>query len=178
MIAVLTIIVLFCCFSAPGIRGLCKKYIFRSCPYDDPDVDNVNTAISEIAPTVILLPNNRMIVVDHHVYAQLQATQWGIDLLELGENVIRHQNLPLTDSTPSILDSEVSTTSKGLSPTSLGYGPPAYEEIFGLKDVDLPPSYSTVSFILKNNIELSEKTVDLGNDSQSNSVVNDNENSV
>lgn len=43
MIAVLTIIILFCCFSAPGIRGLCRKYIFRSCRYDDPAVDNVYT---------------------------------------------------------------------------------------------------------------------------------------
>ncbi|KAF7284475.1 hypothetical protein GWI33_022069 [Rhynchophorus ferrugineus] len=43
MIAVLSIIILFCCFSAPGIRNLCKRYIFRSCPYDDPDTDNVYT---------------------------------------------------------------------------------------------------------------------------------------
>ncbi|XP_074035767.1 uncharacterized protein isoform X2 [Leptinotarsa decemlineata] len=43
MIAVLLIIVLFCCFSAPGIRGLCKRYIFRTCDIDDPDLDNVYT---------------------------------------------------------------------------------------------------------------------------------------
>ncbi|XP_050301099.1 uncharacterized protein LOC126739457 isoform X3 [Anthonomus grandis grandis] len=43
MIVVLTIIILFCCFSAPGIRGLCQKYIFRSCRYDDPSADNVYT---------------------------------------------------------------------------------------------------------------------------------------
>ncbi|XP_060522062.1 uncharacterized protein LOC132699390 isoform X3 [Cylas formicarius] len=43
MIAVLTIIILFCCFSAPGIRSLCKRYIFRTCPYDDPNLDNVYT---------------------------------------------------------------------------------------------------------------------------------------
>lgn len=40
MICVLTIIILFCCFSAPGIRDLCKKYLFRSCTMDDPDLDN------------------------------------------------------------------------------------------------------------------------------------------
>lgn len=88
-----------------------------------------------------------MLVVDRTVFNQLQADQSGVDLLELGASLIRHQNAPFptTGSTPSILDSD--TTSKGISPTSLGYGPPAYEDIF--KDLDLPPSYSEVSLMLK-----------------------------
>lgn len=43
MIAVLTIIILFCCFAAPGIRDLCKRYVFRSCVIDDPAEDNGNS---------------------------------------------------------------------------------------------------------------------------------------
>lgn len=89
-------------------------------------------------------------MVDRTVFSQLHADQSGIDLLELSANLIRNQNAPfqVTGSTPSILDSD--NTSKGLSPTSLGYGPPAYEDIFGLRDLDLPPSYSEVSLMLKN----------------------------
>ncbi|ENN81398.1 hypothetical protein YQE_02214, partial [Dendroctonus ponderosae] len=157
MLAVLTIIVLFCCFSAPGIRNLCKRYIFRSCPYDDPEVDNGSTPIPESStPTVILLPYGRMLVVDRSIFSQLQADQSGIDLLELSANLIRNQSdtVRLTCSTPSILDSD--TTSKGLSPTSLGFGPPAYEDIFGLRELDLPPSYSEVSLLLLNNLRNGE----------------------
>ncbi|XP_066154763.1 uncharacterized protein [Euwallacea fornicatus] len=148
MVAVLTIIILFCCFSAPGIRGLCKRYIFRSCQYDDPSVDNARTSAPDCAvtPTVILLPCGRMLVMDRSVFSQLQADQSGIDLLELSANLMRNP-LRMAGSTPSILDSD--TTSKGISPTSLGYGPPAYEEIFGMKDFHLPPSYSEVSLMLK-----------------------------
>lgn len=40
MIVVLTIIILFCCFAAPGVRDLCKRYVFRTCVMDDPDIDN------------------------------------------------------------------------------------------------------------------------------------------
>jgi hypothetical protein len=43
MIVVLTIIILFCCFAAPGVRDLCKRYVFRTCVMDDPDRDNVYT---------------------------------------------------------------------------------------------------------------------------------------
>ncbi|XP_050301097.1 uncharacterized protein LOC126739457 isoform X1 [Anthonomus grandis grandis] len=150
MIVVLTIIILFCCFSAPGIRGLCQKYIFRSCRYDDPSADNASTAIpsDSSTPTIILLPYGRMLVVDRNVFSQLQTDASGIDLMELSANLIRRQHLnnprQLTGSTPSILDSD--NTSKGLSPTSLGFGPPLYEDIF----CDLPPSYSEVSLMLKN----------------------------
>ncbi|XP_050510603.1 uncharacterized protein LOC126887237 isoform X2 [Diabrotica virgifera virgifera] len=41
MISVLFIIVLFCCFASPGIRMMCKRYIFRRCLPNDPNIDNV-----------------------------------------------------------------------------------------------------------------------------------------
>ncbi|RZC35860.1 hypothetical protein BDFB_008686 [Asbolus verrucosus] len=87
-----------------------------------------------------------MLVVDRAVFAQLQADHTGIDFMELSANLIRAQRYQ-TGSTPSILDSE--TTSKGLSPTSLGFSPPAYEDIFGDKNSDLPPSYSEVSLMFR-----------------------------
>ncbi|XP_068893586.1 uncharacterized protein [Tenebrio molitor] len=147
MIVVLTIIILFCCFAAPGVRDLCKRYVFRTCVMDDPDRDNASTAGGESAtPTIILLPYGRMLVVDRAVFAQLQADHTGIDFMELSANLIRAQRYQ-TGSTPSILDSE--TTSKGLSPTSLGFSPPAYEDIFGDKNSDLPPSYSEVSLMFR-----------------------------
>ncbi|KYB26702.1 hypothetical protein TcasGA2_TC015927 [Tribolium castaneum] len=178
MIVVLTIIILFCCFAAPGVRDLCKKYVFRTCVMDDPDIDNVYTrrcrrrdefkVISETnknkgqvetsaagesaTPTIILLPYGRMLVVDRAVFAQLQADHTGIDFMELSANLIRAQRYQ-AGSTPSILDSE--TTSKGLSPTSLGFSPPAYEDIFGDKS-DLPPSYSEVSLMFRTQRRLQE----------------------
>lgn len=86
-----------------------------------------------------------MLVVDRAVFAQLQADHTGIDFMELSANLIRAQ----AGSTPSILDSEA--TSKGLSPTSLGFSPPAYEDIFGddKNNSDLPPSYSEVSLMFR-----------------------------
>ncbi|KAF7284476.1 hypothetical protein GWI33_022070 [Rhynchophorus ferrugineus] len=93
-----------------------------------------------------------MLVVDRNVFDRLQADRSGLDLLELGANIIRHQ---VTDSTPSILDSD--TTSKGISPLSLGRGPPAYEDIFG----DLPPSYSEVSIMLKNQRNNTDEAVEM-----------------
>ncbi|KAL3286154.1 hypothetical protein HHI36_000666, partial [Cryptolaemus montrouzieri] len=51
MCCVLGIIVMFCCLAAPGIRDLCKRYVFRQCVIDDPEVDNGKSlacSISEI----------------------------------------------------------------------------------------------------------------------------------
>ncbi|EFA07331.1 uncharacterized protein LOC655240 [Tribolium castaneum] len=152
MIVVLTIIILFCCFAAPGVRDLCKKYVFRTCVMDDPDIDNASAAGESATPTIILLPYGRMLVVDRAVFAQLQADHTGIDFMELSANLIRAQRYQ-AGSTPSILDSE--TTSKGLSPTSLGFSPPAYEDIFGDKS-DLPPSYSEVSLMFRTQRRLQE----------------------
>ncbi|KRT86268.1 hypothetical protein AMK59_2503, partial [Oryctes borbonicus] len=97
-------------------------------------------------PTIILLPFGRMLVVDRTVITQLQADQTGIDFMELSANLIRAHHLRYS-STPSILDSD--TTSKGLSPISLGYSPPSYEDIFGEKTNDLPPSYSELSLLFR-----------------------------
>lgn len=41
MIAVLAIIILFCCFAAPGIRDICRKLC--RCKIDDPDRDTGET---------------------------------------------------------------------------------------------------------------------------------------
>lgn len=106
----------------------------------------VSTAGESTTPTIILLPYGRMLIVDRTVFAQLQADHTGIDFMELSANLIRAQRYQ-TGSTPSILDSE--TTSKGLSPSSLGVSPPAYEDIFGDKSCDLPPSYSEISFMFR-----------------------------
>lgn len=98
--------------------------------------------------TIILLPYGRMLVVDRSVFAQYGAEQTGINFMELSAELIReHNRLHTTGSTPSILDSEA--TSKGLSPTSLGVSPPAYDDIFGGKNWDLPPSYSELSIMLR-----------------------------
>lgn len=97
-------------------------------------------------PTIILLPYGRMVVVDSNLIAQLQTDNSGIDLMELGLNLMRAQMLQDGSST-SILDS--GSTSKRMSTTSLDFLPPSYEEIFGSKaNGDLPPSYSEVSMML------------------------------
>lgn len=107
----------------------------------------VTTDDGSATPTIILLPFGRMLVVDRSIFAQLQTDHSGIDFMELSANIIRnHQRLQF-GSTPSFLDSEA--TSKGLSPTSLGLSPPSYEEIFGEKPSDLPPSYSEVSLMFR-----------------------------
>ncbi|XP_072391591.1 uncharacterized protein [Diabrotica undecimpunctata] len=136
MISVLFIIVLFCCFASPGIRMMCKRYIFRRCLPNDPNIDNGSTRTEEACtPTVILLPNGRMLVVDRNVLrTELELMEISADLF----NTHRHLG-----STPSILDS--SETSKGISPTSLGVPPPTYEDVFP----DFPPSYSEISLMQK-----------------------------
>lgn len=87
-----------------------------------------------------------MVVVDSNLIAQLQTDNTGIDLMELGLNLMRAQMIQDGSST-SFLDSE--STSKRMSSASLDFLPPSYEEIFGSKaDCDLPPSYSEVSMML------------------------------
>lgn len=83
---------------------------------------------------------------DRSVFSQLQADHSGIDFMELSANIIRAHQMRHA-STPSILDSE--TTSKGLSPSSTCFSPPSYDDIFGEKPYDLPPSYSEVSLMLR-----------------------------
>ena len=106
-------------------------------------------------PTIILLPYGRMLVVDGSVFAQLQADTSGLDLIELGENIVQAQQRStppvtlnsLAGSTPSILDVDSETNSKDgcISPTLGGYLPPTYESIFGSESMaDLPPSYDEI----------------------------------
>jgi cathepsin F len=106
-------------------------------------------------PTIILLPYGRMLVVDGSVFAQLQADTSGLDLIELGENVVHAQQQPtptatldsFADSVPSILDVDSETNSKDgcVSPTLSELLPPTYESIFGSDSTaDLPPSYDEI----------------------------------
>lgn len=95
-----------------------------------------------------------MLVVDRSVFTQLQADHTGIDFMELSANIIRAHQMQYA-STPSILDSEA--TSKGLSPTSLGFSPPSYDDIFGEKNSDLPPSYSEVSLMFRQFNKINEQ---------------------
>jgi cathepsin F len=106
-------------------------------------------------PTIILLPYGRMLVVDGSVFAQLQADTSGLDLIELGENVVHAQQQPtptvtlesFAGSMPSILDVDSETNSKDgcVSPTLSGLLPPTYESIFGSDSMaDLPPSYDEI----------------------------------
>lgn len=72
--------------------------------------------------------------------------------MELGENIIRNQQYQ-TGSTPSILQIDSETTSKGLpSPLFDFPPPPTYDSIFGSRFYfnDLPPSYSEVDLQLRN----------------------------
>ena len=89
------------------------------------------------------------------MHAQLQADTSGLDLIELGENIVQAQQRStppvtlnsLAGSTPSILDVDSETNSKDgcISPTLGGYLPPTYESIFGSESMaDLPPSYDEI----------------------------------
>lgn len=124
---------------------------------DDPEgIDNISTTADNAAatPTIILLPFGRMLVVDGSVIAQLQAdSRGGLDLMELGENIIRNQRYQTGGSTPSILQIDSETTSKGLpSPIFDSFPPPTYDSIFGSRFYvnDLPPSYSEISLQMRN----------------------------
>ncbi|XP_031327237.1 uncharacterized protein LOC116158578 isoform X2 [Photinus pyralis] len=144
MVVVLVIIVLFCFWGAPAIRAFCRKRICCCCAMDEPSIDNVSTAGESATPTIILLPYGRMLVVDRNVFRQLQADRTGIDFIELSANLI------LQDQNGSHADTlESEDTSKGLSLVSLDFLPPPYDDIFGLKNSDLPPSYSEISVMLQ-----------------------------
>ncbi|KAJ8673442.1 hypothetical protein QAD02_004704 [Eretmocerus hayati] len=91
-------------------------------------------------PTLILLPHGRMLVVDGTIFAQLQAENNGLDLVELGESVIRN-----TPSQCSVIEMDAETPSKD-SMGSLGcFPPPTYESLYGKDEgADVPPSYSEI----------------------------------
>ncbi|XP_067001031.1 uncharacterized protein [Anabrus simplex] len=149
MIAVLCFIVAYCCWGAPCCRAFCRRRC--CCCHMATDLESASPSDVGLSvepgvgatPTIILLPYGRMLVVD----GSLQADRSGLDLIELGENVVRaQQQNTRTSSTPSILDVDSETTSKGLdSPISTGMPPPTYESIFGSAEInDLPPSYDEI----------------------------------
>ncbi|GLV43323.1 hypothetical protein CBL_03866 [Carabus blaptoides fortunei] len=152
MIAVLCILLAYCFWGAPWCRSFCRRRVCCFCPMDDPEgIDMGSTADGPAAtPTIILLPFGRMLVVDGAVFAQLQADSRGLDLMELGENIIRTQRYQ-TGSSPSIFQVDSETTSKGLSPILDSFAPPTYDSIFGSRHFvsDLPPSYSEISLQIR-----------------------------
>lgn len=75
----------------------------------------------------------------------------GLDLVELGDSVLRAQRNPrgiirhqLQNSQGSILEMDAETSSKD-SLGSVGcFPPPTYESIYGKEESDMPPSYSDI----------------------------------
>lgn len=75
----------------------------------------------------------------------------GLDLVELGDSVLRAQRNPrsinrhqLQNSQGSILEMDAETPSKD-SLGSVGcFPPPTYESIYGKEESDMPPSYSDI----------------------------------
>lgn len=153
MITVLIFILAYCCWGAPCCRSLCHR---NCCCNSANNVESQQTGtdynLNQCAstPTIILLPYGRMLVVDGTVFAQFQADTTGIDLLELGESVVRAQQEQMLTpnsfvSTPSLIDIDSETNSKDFnlpSPMS-SLPPPTYESLFGDNhSLQLPPSYS------------------------------------
>nr|CAD7423232.1 unnamed protein product [Timema monikensis] len=136
MIAVLCFIVGYCCWGAPCCRAFCRRRCCRGSGARDMEVSPSDIGLS----TGLCSRNYRL-------------TQAGLDLIELGENVVRaHQRRDtpaLSISTPSILEVDSDTTSKNgcASPVLEGFPPPTYDSIFGgdcEETADLPPSYSEI----------------------------------
>lgn len=166
MIVVLCFILAYCCWGAPCCRSFCRRRCSSCCHVNRANSQgDIEALPSDIGlsvdrgmvatPTIILLPYGRMLVVDGSVFAQLQADTSGLDLIELGENIVQAQQRStptvtlnsLGDSTPSILDVDSETNSKDgcISPTLDGFLPPTYESIFGSESMsDLPPSYDEI----------------------------------
>ncbi|XP_015111210.1 uncharacterized protein LOC107037262 [Diachasma alloeum] len=152
MLAVLCFIFAYCCWGAPFCRSLCRKYC--CCQLEDPEPDsrfgNSEQAMGA-TPTIILLPHGRMLVVDGTIFTQFQADTTGLDLVELGETVIRAQRNPrcvnrhqLQSNQGSVLEMDAETPSKD-SMGSIGiFPPPTYESIYGKDEGGMPPSYSDI----------------------------------
>ncbi|XP_066593564.1 uncharacterized protein [Prorops nasuta] len=152
MLAVLCFIFAYCCWGAPFCRSFCRRHC--CCRLEDPDSEtNISTAEQPVVatPTIILLPHGRMLVVDGTIFTQLQADTTGLDLMELGESVIRAQRNPravtrhqIQSSQCSIFEMDAETPSKD-SLGSVGcFPPPTYESIYGKEESDMPPSYSDI----------------------------------
>nr|XP_033324094.1 uncharacterized protein LOC117219229 isoform X1 [Megalopta genalis] len=152
MLAVLCFIFAYCCWGAPFCRSLCRRYC--CCRLEDPEPDSRfgNSDQAMVAtPTIILLPHGRMLVVDGTIFTQFQTDPTGLDLVELGDSVLRAQRNPrsinrhqLQNSQGSILEMDAETPSKD-SLGSIGcFPPPTYESIYGKEESDMPPSYSDI----------------------------------
>lgn len=152
MLAVLCFIFAYCCWGAPFCRSLCRRHC--CCRLEDPEPDprfgNSDQAMVA-TPTIILLPHGRMLVVDGTIFTQFQNDPTGLDLVELGDSVLRAQRNPrsinrhqLQNSQGSILEMDAETPSKD-SLGSVGcFPPPTYESIYGKEESDMPPSYSDI----------------------------------
>ncbi|XP_014296150.1 putative uncharacterized protein DDB_G0267716 [Microplitis demolitor] len=153
MLAVLCFIFAYCCWGAPFCRSLCRRHC--CCRLEDPELDprfgNSDQAMVA-TPTIILLPHGRMLVVDGNIFSQFQADTTGLDLVELGENVLRAQRNSRYvnrhhlshNSQGSMLEMDAETPSKD-SIGSVGcFPPPTYESIYGKEEGDMPPSYSDI----------------------------------
>ncbi|XP_044020009.1 uncharacterized protein LOC122860319 isoform X2 [Aphidius gifuensis] len=162
MLAVLCFIFAYCCWGGPFIRSLCRRHC---CCHLEDDENESRFGSSEqtigTAPTIILLPHGRMLVVDGTIFTQFQADTTGLDLVELGENVLRAQRSPrclhrhqLQNSEGSILEMDVETPSKDSLGSIGGFPPPAYESIYGKDEDDMPPSYSDILLHSKDDIEM------------------------
>ncbi|XP_014210216.1 uncharacterized protein LOC106640637 [Copidosoma floridanum] len=191
MIAVLCFMFAYCCWGAPFCRSLCRRHnccygcccCWCCCRADElaesessggfgSAVANEHSMIT--TPTIILLPHGRTFVVHGRIFTQFQADDTGLDLVELGESVMRAQRgntgaggstrhlhhhhhhhrqhhhqrqVQLQDSQGSIIEMDADTPSKG-SIGSLGcFPPPTYESIYGKEEEErgeLPPSYSDI----------------------------------
>ncbi|CAD6225416.1 GSCOCG00005668001-RA-CDS [Cotesia congregata] len=153
MLAVLCFIFAYCCWGAPFCRSLCRRHC--CCRLEDPELDTRFGSSDQAmvaTPTIILLPHGRMLVVDGNIFSQFQADTTGLDLVELGENVLRAQRNSRYvnrhhlshNSQGSMLEMDAETPSKD-SIGSVGcFPPPTYESIYGKEEGDMPPSYSDI----------------------------------
>ncbi|EZA58963.1 hypothetical protein X777_16922 [Ooceraea biroi] len=152
MLAVLCFIFAYCCWGAPFCRSLCRRHC--CCRLEDPEPDTRFGSSDQTmvaTPTIILLPHGRMLVVDGTIFTQFQTDPTGLDLVELGDSVLRAQRNPrsvnrhqLQSSQGSILEMDAETPSKD-SLGSVGcFPPPTYESIYGKEETDMPPSYSDI----------------------------------
>ncbi|OAD56889.1 hypothetical protein WN48_02414 [Eufriesea mexicana] len=152
MLAVLCFIFAYCCWGAPFCRSLCRRHC--CCRLEDPEPDSRfsnNDQTMVATPTIILLPHGRMLVVDGAIFTQFQTDPTGLDLVELGDSVLRAQRNSrsinrhqLQNSQGSILEMDAETPSKD-SLGSIGcFPPPTYESIYGKEESDMPPSYSDI----------------------------------
>lgn len=159
VLLLLGLLVAYCCWGAPCCRGCCCRPRRHAAPHaqrqDGPAARAAHTQVDELGglglghgaavctPTIILLPQGRMLVVDGAVLSSLQADASGLDLIRLGENLVRAQRRQ--DAT--ILDADVEAGLAGLGLAglkgslggrTLDGGPPTYEELFGFTHERLP----------------------------------------